>query len=89
MSTLADLEKKIRVLEDIEAIKRLKARYWNSVDTKQWDDLADCYSEDVVFECPYLGEMEGREFIIKVLKRSMKNVKTSHLVHTPYIEIIY
>ncbi len=88
MNTISDLERKIQVLEDIEAIKKLKAKYWNSVDTKQWDNLADCYTEDVVFDSPHLGRMEGRDFIVKVLKRAMKNVKTAHQGHNPEIEII-
>jgi ketosteroid isomerase-like protein len=87
LATLADLGRKIQVLEDIEAIKKLKAKYWNSVDTKQWDKLADCYTEDVVFESPQLGMMEGRDFIVKVFKRAMKNVKTAHQGHNPEIDI--
>ena len=87
MITLSDLERKIQILEDIEAIKKLKARYWNSVDTQQWDNLADCYAEDVIFESPHLGRVEGRDFIVKVLKRAMKNVKTAHQGHNPEIDI--
>jgi ketosteroid isomerase-like protein len=83
----SDLEHRIRVLEDIEAIKRLKAKYWNSVDNRQWDSLTECYAPDVVFESPQLGRMEGRDYIVKVLKRAMKNVKTAHQGHNPEIEI--
>jgi ketosteroid isomerase-like protein len=83
----SELEKRVRVLEDIEAIKKLKAKYWNSVDTQQWDNLADCYTEDVVFESPMLGKMEGRDFIVKVLKRAMKNIKTAHQGHNPEIKV--
>ena len=87
MSSLSDLERKIQTLEDTEAIKKLKARYWYYVDNKQWDNLADCYAEDVVFESPQLGKMEGRDFIIKVLKRVLRNIKTAHQGHNPEIEI--
>jgi hypothetical protein len=86
--TILDLERKIQVLEDIEAIKRLKAIYWNSVDTQQWDNLADCFAEDIVFESPFFARMEGRDYIVKVLKRAMRNVKTAHQGHNPQIEII-
>lgn len=88
MAITADLQRRIQVLEDIEAIKKLKAKYWNSVDTKQWEGLTECYTADVIFECPLLGRVEGRDFIVKVLKRSMKNVKTAHQGHNPEIEII-
>ena len=88
MSELSELERKIQGLEDIEAIKRLKARYWNSLDNKQWDTLSDCYAEDVIFDDAHLGRMEGREHIIRVLKRAMKDIRTSHQGHNPEIEII-
>jgi ketosteroid isomerase-like protein len=65
-SSLSDLERRIQTLEDTEEIKKLKARYWYYVDNKQWDNLADCYVEDVVFESPQLGKMEGRDFIARV-----------------------
>lgn len=88
MSTMPDLEHRIRILEDIEAIKNLKARYWRSVDLQQWDNLADCYTEDVVFDDAHFGKMEGRSYIVKVLKRAMKNVKTVHQGHNSEIEIL-
>ena len=36
-----DLERRLRRLEDIEAIKQLKYRYWRHLDLKQWDELAE------------------------------------------------
>jgi len=83
-----ELERKIQELQDIEAIKKLKARYWNDVDAQQWDDLADCFSQDTVFDTPFFGRMEGRDHIIRVLKRAMRDVKTAHQGHNPEIEII-
>ncbi len=88
MSYLSELERRIQSLEDIEAIKRLKARYWNSVDNQQWEALAECYAQDVVFDDAHFGRMEGRDYIVKVLKRAMKNVRTSHHGHNPEIEIL-
>jgi hypothetical protein len=88
MSSETRLEQRIQILEDIEAIKKLKARYWHSVDRHQWDDLTECLAEDFVFESPFLGRMEGRNYIVKVLKRAMKEVKTAHHGHNPEIEII-
>ncbi len=87
-STVLELERKIQELQDLEAIKQLKARYWSSVDAQQWDTLADCCTEDMVFENPFFGRMEGRDYIIKVLKRAMRNVKTAHQGHNPEIEIM-
>ena len=83
-----ELERRIQVLEDIEAIKRLKAKYWHCVDGKDWDGLGDCLAEDFVFDNPHLGVMEGRDYVVKVLKKIMKDVTTSHQGHTPEIDII-
>ena len=88
MSELTDLEVRLQNLEDIEAIKTLKAKYWNSIDSKQWDSLSECYAEDVVFDDAHFGRLEGRDYIVKVLKRAMKNIRTSHHGHNPEIEII-
>jgi hypothetical protein len=87
MSAEADLENRIRTLEDIESIKKLKAKYWRCVDTQQWDELAECFAEDVVFENPFWGNMAGKDHIIRVLKRAMRTIKTSHQGHNPEIEI--
>jgi ketosteroid isomerase-like protein len=88
MSNSSDIERRIRILEDIEAIKNLKARYWRSVDLQQWENLADCYTEDVVFDDAHFGRMEGRSYIVKVLKRAMRNIKTIHQGHNPEIEVL-
>lgn len=47
----------------IEEIKRVKARYWRSMDRRQWDEFESCFTEDCVFDCrmanitPVLGVM--------------------------------
>ena len=33
-----DLEKRVRVLEDVEAIKKVKAKYWYCLERKLWDE---------------------------------------------------
>jgi len=43
-----DLEKRIRILEDVEAIKKLKARYWYCLEHKLWDELRDVFTEDAI-----------------------------------------
>ena len=36
----------LQQLQEIEAIKQLKARYQRCVDTKDWDGLADTFTAD-------------------------------------------
>lgn len=43
---MVDLERRVRALEDIEAIKRLKYRYFRCLDLKLWDGLSGCFSAD-------------------------------------------
>jgi ketosteroid isomerase-like protein len=88
MSDLAELERRLEFLEDIEGIKRLKAKYWNSIDNKDWEALTECYTEDVIFDDAHFGRMEGRDYIVKVLKRAMKDVSTAHHGHNPEIQIL-
>ena len=40
-----DLEARIRQLEDVAAIERLKYRYWRCLDLKLWDELAGCFTD--------------------------------------------
>jgi len=82
-----ELERKVQELQDIEEIIKLKARYWRSVDTQQWDILAECFTENIIFESPFFDCMEGKTYVVKVLKRAMTNVKTFHQGHNPEIEI--
>ena len=41
-----DLEQRIQCLEDIEAIKQLKARWWFSCDIRDTAGMRDCFDED-------------------------------------------
>jgi hypothetical protein len=45
-------------LDEIQAICRLKSRYFRLLDTKQWDELRTIFVDDLVFE----DEAKGRTF---------------------------
>ena len=85
------LEARISVLEDIEAIRKLKTKYWRSLDLKQWDELADCYTEDFVFTMNAPGGMktEGRKEFVEMLKSRFRDsyMMTAHQGHQSNIEI--
>ena len=44
-ATIAQLELRLQALEDINAIKELKARYLRACDRKQPDTMRDCFVE--------------------------------------------
>jgi uncharacterized protein (TIGR02246 family) len=61
---LAQLEHRIGVLEDVEAIKRLKYRYADACDRGyDADTLAELFTEDAVWDGGLFGRHEGREAI--------------------------
>ena len=87
---LKELEARIRVLEDIEAIKRLKHKYFRCLDAKLWDELADCFVENATTS--YTDgkySFRGVEAIISFLKKSLgaDTVVSMHQGHQPEIDI--
>jgi len=90
MAELTDLEKRIRVMEDIEAIKKLKAKYFRCVDKKLWDEMEGCFAEDAVADYGMGIELlQGRKAIIQFLKGNLgrESMITAHQGHNPEIEI--
>src|SRR5438093_13101561 len=64
MARLAQLEQRVQALEDVNAIRHLKARYAAYCDDQyNPDGLAALFTEDAVWESQGLGRFEGREAI--------------------------
>ena len=61
--SLEELEARIRVLEDIEEVKRLMASYIYLVDDSQWDDIAAFFADNARAEYGMLGSYDGKEAI--------------------------
>ena len=62
-------------LREIEAIKRLKYRYWRHLDMKQWDELATCFITDA--SVSYGGgkyAFHGVDSIMNFLRTSLGSV---------------
>jgi len=74
MAKLSDHEA-IRILVDIEAIKKLKAKYWRCVDNKLWDELTEVFTEDATLEYG-TDNPKGRKAIIEFLRNSTGNKKS-------------
>ena len=90
MSDLADLERRVAVLEDIEAIKRLKARYCAFCDDDyDADGIASLFCEDGVWDGGELfGRVEGRERIRRHFSRAEQVIPLArHQVMNPLIEV--
>jgi hypothetical protein len=76
-------------VDDIEAIKQLKARYFRLMDSKDWDGLAAVFTPDV--EIDMRGEGGGvttsvAEYL-PYLRANIETVTTVHHGHMPEIEL--
>ena len=75
---------------EIEAIKQLKYRYFRFLDSKQWEELGECFTEDAVssYDSGKYG-FEGRDKIIDFLRTALgrPTAITMHHGHHPEIEI--
>ena len=80
----------VQKLVEIEKIKRVKARYMRCLDTKDWEGMASCFTEDATSS---YGDgaysFEGRDAVMKFLRDSMSSARfiSKHQVHTPEIDI--
>lgn len=77
-------------LQEIEAIKRLKYKYFRCLDTKRWDEMRECFTEDAT--AAYSSgkySFDGREQILKFLVDAMDRptVLSAHHGHHPEIEL--
>jgi len=77
-------------LEEIEAIKRLKYKYFRCLDRKQWDEMAETFTEDAVsaYDSGKYA-FEGRDAIMAFLRDALgsPNAISRHHGHHPEIEL--
>ena len=90
--TLEEMEAKVKILEDIEQIKQLQARYVNYLTTCNWDKLIDCFDENATTDFPFpdIGVTRGKAAITKDFKeRISKDMigKEGNFVVHPIISI--
>ena len=76
-------------MDDIEAIKQLKARYFRFMDTKDWDNYATVFAEDAEMRnSPDPEEIfEGRGDIVAKVSAALVEAKTVHHGHMPEITL--
>ena len=65
MSSIEELEARIKTLEDIEAIRILKGKFAYYADTKNWQDFMDLVEDDAVWAFGVFGHYEGSEEILR------------------------
>ena len=74
--------------DDIEDIKRLKARYFRLMDQKDWDAWGSVFAEEAVMEVPEVDRVAtGRAAIVEFVSKALAKAQTVHHGHMPEIEL--
>jgi hypothetical protein len=76
-------------MDDIEAIRRLKARYCRLLDTKDWDGYRQLFTDDVTMDTTASGGgvVTGADEFLAFLVHVLDGVVTVHQCHTPEIDL--
>lgn len=75
-------------MDDVEEIKKLKARYFRSLDSKDWELYASVFAEDCMVDLRGAGGelYEGRPAFVAYAS-SLKLVQSVHHGHMPEIDL--
>jgi uncharacterized protein (TIGR02246 family) len=74
---------------DVEAIKQLKARYFRTLDTKDWDGYRQVFTDDVVIDTTESGGelITGADAFLAYLCHALAETTTVHHGHMPEITL--
>ena len=86
---LAELEERITRLEDLEAIKQLKARYCEICDDDHNPErIASIFTEDGTWEGRGIGNAQGHQEIKELFQNFQRTISyAQHMVLNPIIEV--
>jgi uncharacterized protein (TIGR02246 family) len=76
-------------MDDVEAIRQLKARYFRTMDTKDWVAMRALFTDDVVIDTTQSGGgvVSGGDEFMSFLQDAIGDVVTVHHGHMPEIEL--
>ena len=76
-------------MEDVEAIKQVKARYMRCVDTKDWDGFRNVFTDDVVWDTTRGGSpvVIGGDAVRDYVEKNLGNAVCVHQGGMPEIEV--
>jgi uncharacterized protein (TIGR02246 family) len=76
-------------MDQIEAIKQLKARYFRTMDVKDWAGMRRVFTDDVVVDTTASGGnvMTGADEFVEFLQQTLGEAVTVHHGHMPEIQL--
>ncbi|HEX4127719.1 MAG TPA: nuclear transport factor 2 family protein [Acidimicrobiales bacterium] len=76
-------------MDDVEAIRQLKARYFRTMDTKDWAGMRQVFTDDVVMDTTASGGgvVTGAEPFVVFLQQTLAGAVTVHHGHMPEITL--
>lgn len=76
-------------MDDLEEIKQLKARYFRTMDSKDWSGMREVFTDDVVVDVTDSGGTitHGAEPFLSGLQELLADAVTVHHGHMPEIRI--
>ena len=87
-----EMQRDIRILKDIEAVKRVKHAYFRCIDTANIEELKTLFHKNVevyFIGGTYVWELRGRdEYIEAIAANFNSNVIAQHNGHHPEIDIL-
>ncbi len=85
---LQTIDQRLGLLEDIEAIKSLKAEYCFGVDDNDIDRVVALFLDDALWHAPGIGRYEGRDAIDKFFRTLPEMMRFwLHMVMNPQIHV--
>jgi uncharacterized protein (TIGR02246 family) len=76
-------------VDDLEAIRQLKARYFRTMDTKDWAGMREVFTDDVVLDTSAAGGsvVSGADEFMSFLQEVLTGAVTVHQGHMPEITL--
>jgi len=77
-------------MDDVEAIRQLKARYFRTMDTKDWPEMRRVFADDAVIDTSASGGgvIAGADAFMSFLRETLDGVITAHHGHMPEITLM-
>ncbi len=89
--TLEELEKRLEMLEDIEAIKWLHREYLFFISDLEIDKALECFTDDIEVEIASYGAIKGKgdvgRFFKETIRKNVFESKDGHFTGQPVITV--